>query len=79
MPYKLIHPNLSHDTVQACTELLEGAQSGKIIGLGVVVVMRRRRFLVEVIGEAQRDPIFTRGALHSLDDCLREHIREAAH
>ncbi len=74
MPYQLISTTLSKDTIEACEQLLESARAGNVIGLGVVVVLRGRRFLVDVIGEANRDPIFTRGALHALDDCLREHI-----
>ena len=47
-------------------------QSGKITGLGVVVVLRGRRFFVDAFGRMERDPVFARGALLSLDDCLRD-------
>jgi len=78
MPYQLIHAGISDDTVAACKELLEAAEAGHVTGLGVVVVLKRRRFTVDVLGEAARDPVFTRGALQSLDDCLRELVRRRA-
>lgn len=56
--------------MQACRELLAAAIQGQIIGLGLVVMLKRRRFMVDVCGEAERDPVFTRGALLDLDECL---------
>lgn len=43
---------------------------GNILGVAAVVLLPRRRFLLEVLGEAERDPVFTRGAIQSLDDVL---------
>lgn len=71
MPYRLIEAPISKDTVQACRELLDAAEDGHVIGLAVVVLLRKRQFLVDCCGEAARDPVLTRGALLSLDDCLR--------
>lgn len=74
MPYQLIQQHISGDTVKACEELLASAKSGDIIGLGVIVMLKRRRYLVDTTGEVSRDPVWTRGALLSLDDYLRDQV-----
>lgn len=76
MAYQLVSSPISDDTVEACRELLAAAEAGQITGLGVIVFLKRRRFLVDVFGEVARDPVFARGAIQSLDDCLRELVRE---
>lgn len=48
----------------------ENAAHGNILGAAAIILLPKRRFLIEVIGEAERDPVFTRGALQSLDDLL---------
>lgn len=74
MPYQLITQPISKDTVEACEQLLESARAGQIIGLGMVIMLKRRRYLVDTCGEADRDPTFARGALLALDDCLRDKV-----
>jgi hypothetical protein len=49
-----------------------------VTGLGVVVLLKRRRYIVDCLGEMARDPTFGRGALQSLDDCLRELVHGKA-
>ena len=72
MPHRLIQSQIASDVVSACEDLLDGAKAGEITGLGVVVMLKRRRYIVDCVGEMARDPTFGRGALASLDDCLRE-------
>lgn len=71
MAYQLIQSPISRDTVEACRELLAAAEAGHVIGFAVVALLKRRRFMVDACGEAERDPVLTRGALRDLDDCLR--------
>ncbi|MBA3590363.1 hypothetical protein [Methylibium sp.] len=72
--HTLLSSSLSGEVVQLCRELLDRAQAGDITGLGVVVILPRGRYVVDCCGSAKRDPTFTRGALASLDDCLREMV-----
>lgn len=74
MPYQLIEQHISSDTVEACEQLLASAKAGHIIGLGVVAMLRRRRYLVDTTGEFSRDPTFARGAVLALDDFLRDQV-----
>lgn len=78
MPHRLIQSQISQDVVRACEDLLDGARSGQVTGLGVVVLLKRRRYIVDCLGEMARDPTFGRGALQSLDDCLRELVHGKA-
>lgn len=79
MTYQLIREHISRDTIEALTGLLQLAQTGAVTGLAIAVVMRRRKYLVDVCGEAYRDPTFARGAVAALDDELRDIVRSQAH
>jgi hypothetical protein len=72
MPHQLVQSHISHDCVEACNDLLTAAKAGDVIGFGIVALLRRRRFIVDVCGEAARDPVLARGALRDLDDLLRD-------
>ena len=72
MPFHLVPNQMSPGLLAACEDLTDGAKSGQIIGLGVVVMLRRNRFFVDVFGEMTRNPHAARGFVASLDDCLRE-------
>lgn len=66
-------PNpISQDLLDACHDLVEGVKSGDITGLGVVVVLRGRRFFVDALGSLAKNPHPARGYVAALDDCLRE-------
>lgn len=69
---QLIHTPIQPDLRQAALDLQEGIESGQITGLGVVVVMRGRRFFVDCFGSLVREPHAARGYVAALDDCLRE-------
>ena len=75
MSYKLIEDHISQDTVEAFDQIANAARAGDVIGGGFVLLLKRRRYLVNLCGEAARDPTFTRGALLSLDDQLRGLVR----
>ena len=72
MPFTLVPNPISHDLTDACEDLVLGVREGHIVGLGVVVILKRNRFFVEALGELTRNPYAGRGMIASLDDCLRE-------
>lgn len=72
---ELVPDNISEDTVEALTTLLERAQAGEITGIAFAVILQRRRFIVNVAGTAKRFPTFTRGMLSALDDDMAALVR----
>lgn len=77
-PFRLVHQDLSHETVQALEHLLREAQRGRIIGVAFVAMTKRREYLADTTGEAFRNPTFARGMLASLDDHLAELVRKVS-
>ena len=78
MSYQLIEDHISQDTQQAFEQIAEAARSGEVIGGAFVLILRKRLFLVNLCGAGAKDPVFTRGALLSLDDQLRNLVRRHA-
>jgi hypothetical protein len=74
-PFKLVADSLSHETIAAAQQIAEAAMAGDVIGLGVVVMMKDRRYFVNSAGECRRNPTWTRGALRDLDDELGQLTR----
>ncbi len=72
MAFQIVPTPISPQLIQAAHDILEGVQSGEITGLGIIVMMKRRRFFVDAFGELVHDPHAARGWVASLDDCLRE-------
>lgn len=69
--YKLTPDTVSRNTVECCKTLLDGAQSGSIIGLSFVAVLKQHRFVTNVAGFCHKNPTHARGMVQSLDDKLR--------
>ena len=78
MSYTLIRDHISRDTVEALDQLLHLAKDGTVTGIAFAVLMKRRKFLVNIAGEAYRDPTFARGAILALDDELRDIVQRGA-
>jgi hypothetical protein len=78
MPSALLHDRISRDTVQALETLLEGAKRGQVVGAIFGVMLKRRKYLVNVAGEAVRDPTFARGMVGAIEDELRVLIQGRA-
>ena len=72
MTFQLIANPISPELRSAVDDLVEGVESGHVVGLGIVVVLKRNRFFVDAFGELVRNPHAGRGLIASLDDCLRE-------
>lgn len=74
MTHFLVRDHISRDTVEALEQLLAMAQRGHITGIAFAAMLKRRRYLVNVAGEAFTDPTLARGSLCALDDELRQLI-----
>lgn len=72
MPLQLVPLEISPNLLQAAMEIVEGIQAGEIVGLGLVVMLRHRKYFVDAFGELARYPHEARGLVASLDDALRE-------
>lgn len=75
-PFRLVNDSLSTDTVEAIQELLQLAEAGEVVGIAFVAMFKRRQFIADAAGECHRNPVFTRGMVGALDDCLAERMRE---
>ncbi len=65
---------LSHDTVECLTELLEQAKLGKVVGIAFAAILRGRNFWVNTAGEAYRSPVYTHGTVGVLHTKLAHKI-----
>ena len=74
-PFILVQDELSTETVKCLEQLLTHARSGEIIGIAFVAMLKRRGYIVNSAGEAHRNPTFSRGMVHALDDQLSKRIR----
>lgn len=73
--YTLVADAVSHETVEALEQLAEHARSGEVLGIGFVVMLKRRRYIADTAGECRADPTLTRGMIRALDDELRRMVR----
>jgi hypothetical protein len=71
MPVQLVQTPIPPDLRAASRDIADGIESGQIVGLGIVVMLKNRRFFVDAFGTLVRDPHAARGYVRSLDDCLR--------
>jgi len=78
MPELIISPQLSHDTISALEQLLEGARAGDVVGIAYTALLKRRRYLTDAAGECFRDPTFARGLVAALDDHLSSMVHHRA-
>ena len=47
---------VSHGTVEVLDQLIEGARAGKVIGFGVVPMLKRPRYFVNTATDCRTDP-----------------------
>lgn len=72
MPLQLVHTPAAPDMQRFAEDLSTGVTSGDVIGLGVVVLLKGRRFFVDCFGQMERFPFENIGAVGELERCLRE-------
>lgn len=68
----------SREVCETLRVLQEQAKAGVVIGLAFGVVMRGRRYHVNVAGSLVNDPTFARGIVAALDDELQAMVHERA-
>lgn len=78
MTVQLVRDGISRDTLEAIDTIKLGVERGEIIGLVFGVLMRGRRYAVNVAGQCASDPTFTRGMIGAIDDELRDMIQGKA-
>lgn len=69
---QLVPTPIPPDIRQAGRDLYELSESGEIVGLGVVVVLKGGRYFVDAFGSMVRNPGPARGFVLDLMDCLGE-------
>lgn len=74
-PFRLVPDNLSEDTLECLRQMQALAETGEILGLAFVAMVKGRRFIRNGTGECLRNPVFCRGLVASLDDFLRDRVR----
>ena len=75
---QLVRESISADTVETFEHALASAKSVLVVGAAVVLLLKRRRYMVSCAGEACKNPTFTRGAVLALDDYLQSIIHDNA-
>lgn len=74
----LVHDHISRDTQQAVEQIMDGVKQGLVVGIAFVLVMRRKRFMVNCAGVAADNPSDTRGMVCALDDELQRMVQGRA-
>lgn len=74
----LVHEHISRDTLEAAEQILESVKEGLVTGIAFVLVLKRRRFMVDCAGTAADNPTDTRGMLCALDDELQRMVQGEA-
>lgn len=72
MPLQLVPTPAPPDLERFAQELPGAIESGDVVGLGVIVIMRGRRFWVDCFGQMARMPWENLGLVGELEHCLRE-------
>lgn len=75
---RLLPPFVSADTIAELELLLQGARAGKVLGIAYAISLDRREFYVNTAGEFDRDLVYARGAVASLNDELGLRVNSAA-
>lgn len=72
MPLQLVSTPAPPDLERFSQDLAEGVPAGEVLGLGVIVILKGRRFFVDCFGVMARSPFEYIGTLGELEHCLRE-------
>lgn len=72
MPLQLVPTPAAPDLNRFAEDLQSGVDSGEVVGLGVVVLLKGRRFFVDCFGLMARFPFENIGTVGELEECLRE-------
>lgn len=73
---QLLREVVSSDTVDCAKALIDGSESGQVVGAVIGFLYRRRRYSVAICGEAYADPTWARGVIAAIEDELRQMVHE---
>lgn len=76
MPYRLVHDEISHDTIEALESLLALAKAGEVTGIAFGCTLKRMRYITNVAGYCYSNPTFARGMIAFLGDQLATLVHE---
>ncbi|MBA3622900.1 MAG: hypothetical protein H0W48_00220 [Methylibium sp.] len=76
MTHKLVQLGLPPDIAAAHAEIGQWIDDGHVTGYGAIILLKRRRYIVDCWGDVCNDPTLGRGCLATLDDCLREMLHK---
>lgn len=74
----LVHDAISRDTEQCVTQIMEATKAGQVLGIAFILVLKRKRYMVNTAGAAAENPTDTRGMLCALDDELQRMVQGRA-
>lgn len=66
----------SEDTVAVLERLLDDARKGRVIGLAYTAQLAKRGYIVDVAGDAARNPTFALGMVSMLANKLQRKVAE---
>jgi hypothetical protein len=69
---RLVRPASDLQTIEALTELLEAAKAGKVIGLAYVALHLQDEYSADLVGQARRSPLLSRGICRCLEDAIAQ-------
>lgn len=74
----LVHDEVSRDVREAVKQITIAVEEGHVLGIAFVLVLKRKRFMVNTAGAAAENPTETRGMLCALDDELQRMVQGRA-
>jgi hypothetical protein len=66
----LVPPAISAETADYLAYLLRETLVGNVIGIAGAIFHPGRNYSIDIVGAAEKDPTYTRGAVGALDDVL---------
>lgn len=66
----LVKPIEDSDTVEVLTRLLVAARAGEVIGLAFVALHHQDAYSADIVGQALRSPLLSRGICRALEDAI---------
>jgi hypothetical protein len=74
-PFILVPDTISHDTLLALKQLIDGVKRREVIGIAYAAALKKRAYIVNTTGECWRNPTWSRGIVAALDDQLSLRVR----
>jgi hypothetical protein len=73
-PLKIVPNFVSGETVTTLESLVDRARRGEVVGIAYAALERERRYVVNVAGEAARDPTYASGMVNALGELIADDL-----